>query len=273
MPVGNKATEDDSSSSLNAFQYNTKRGAGTIFHAGAIRRHIIDRGFQRQTTVRNNPQVYQQQFINLESPTPADPGTFQKKRDAPDESSNSSLVSINKRMKTTDSANSNSPPNTHINENHQKILSGTFVSDLLMKAVEKACLEIRQVIEKPELVNATESALITFYNQIHSIHSGKMVGSFTADEDGIIRGNDERVSKSREIEELRRKHDDEKKALENQHRAEINSLQLDHEKELLVILNQHKEELRVQKDMYDKKFLNYLDSTRESLRIVRGSKF
>jgi hypothetical protein len=275
LPVGSKATEEDFSSSFNAFQFQTKRGGSTMFHAGAIRRHIIDQGFHRnnQTTVRNIPQVHQQELVNSESLTPTDPVTLQKKRDAPDEPSHNSLVPINKRMKTTDAANFNSPPNPHVKENHQKILSGTFVSDLLMKAVEKACLEIRQVIAKQELVNATESALITFYNQIHSIHSGKMLGSFTTDENGIIRGNDESVPKPREIEELRRKHNDEKKELEHQHRAEIISLQQDHEKQLLVILNQHKEEIREQKDRYDKKFLNYLDSTSESLRIVRGSKF
>lgn len=239
-----------------------------VFDAGATRRRIIDQGFK--TTISAFPLTRQQDFVSSEPLAPSDLLRIQNKRDAPNDLNHSLEVPSHKRMKANESAYSYA--NIKKDNDHQMILSGKFVSDTLMRAVEQACLDLKRTIPKDELVTATESVLITFYNQIHSIHSGMYMGSHTVDDEGIIRSSDESFPSMRlQIDELRRMHEEEKKALDYKHKADIDLLKQEHEKALLEIKDLHKEEIRRLKDGYHRKFVNYLDSTRESLKIVRGS--
>jgi hypothetical protein len=239
-----------------------------VFDAGATRRRIIDQGFK--TTISALPLAPQQDFASSEPLALSDLLRIQNKRDAPNDLNHSSEVPSHKKMKANESAYSDA--NIKKDNDHKTILSGKFVSDTLMRAVEKACLDLRRTIPKDELVTATESVLITFYDQIHSIHSGKDMGSHTVDDEGIIRSNEESFPSMRlQIDELHRMHEEEKKALDHQYKADIDLLKQEHEKALVEIIDQHKEEIRRLKDGYHRKFVNYLDSTRESLKIVRGS--
>lgn len=284
QPVGNnnfsthnRATEAAFSTPFKAHQYHPPRGGGTIiptFQVGAMRRHIIDQGFHRNNQKISNRDISwgrQQELGSSELLTSSDLLRIQNKRDMPNNLNHSFGTPVQKRMKTIEYTNSNSSSNREKDDNHQKILSGKFVSDTLMRAVEKACLELRQTIPRQDLADATESALITFYNQIHSIHSGNTKGPHVSNDDGIIRSSDEDSQTRVQIIELRRKHDDEKITLGLQHKAEIDKLKQEHEMALLEIMDQHKEEIRQQKERYHQKFENYLNSTRESLKIVRGS--